>query len=111
MAKQWNIGRFTEPAEFLRPARRVSASGERETTWQRITVRYGEVEDPLLSATRGSDALPEEETLLLKTWHVEEATTECRVRLDGLLYDIGKVARQRGSITFYYIRRIDLCNE
>ena len=111
MAKLWNIGQFTEVVEFLQPVRVVSASGERETTYRKQAERYCEVEDTALSASSSHDALPEVQTLLLKTWSVAGASTEWRVRYGGVVYTIDKVARQRGSITFYSVRRIDLCNE
>lgn len=96
---------------FLKPERVISASGERETSYLLQTKRYCEVEDPTLVAQRNSDSMPELQTLIVKTWSVGGATTEWRLRYNGALYDIEKVTRQRGSITFYTVRRIDLCNE
>lgn len=109
--KSYNIGHFDHPVQFLRPERTISESGERELHYVDAGSRYCEVQDAKLAADETQDALTEEQTFVLKTWHAREASTDWRVRFDGQDYAIIRVERLRYGITFYYIRRIDLCNE
>lgn len=111
MAKDYHIGRFSELVKFLRPERTITATGERQTSWLPDAHRYCEVVDSVRSAEQMQDALAEEQTYLLKTWHVHGASTEWKVGYLGVTFDVIKVERQRYGITYYYIRRTDLCNE
>lgn len=111
MAKDYHIGRFTEPVRFLRPERTITATGERQTSWLPDACRFCEVSDSVRSAGQTQDALAEEQDCLLKTWHVHGASTEWKVSYMGATFDVVKVERQRYGITYYYIRRTDLCNE
>lgn len=110
-SKDYHIGRFNVPVQFLRPERTIGDSGERELTYVDAGSRYCEVQDARLAADQTQDALTEEQTFVLKTWHARGASTDWRVRFDDRDFTIIRVERQLYGITFYYIRRIDLCNE
>lgn len=55
--------------------------------------------------------MPEVQTLLVKSWDVSEASTEWRIQFRNEQYDIIRIDRKRMGVTFYYVRRTDLCNE
>ena len=109
--KDYNLGRFTEDAEFLRPIQVETATGERETTYDTSVKRLCEVNDVVLKADESQDALPEEQTLLLKTWTVAGASNDWRIKYGDVVYDIIRIERQLRGITFYYLRRTDQCTE
>lgn len=110
MARNYHIGRFTELASFVRPTWTVTKTGERETAYVDCGCRYGEVDEDVRADELAAEALAEGQTLCFKCWEVRAATTEWRVRLRGMLFQVVKVVPQRSHVTFYYLRRIDLCN-
>ena len=109
--QDYNLGRFNEDAEFLQPIQVETATGERETTYDTSVKRLCEVNDVVLKADESQDALPEEQTLLLKTWNVPGASNGWRVKYENVVYDIIRIDRQLRGVTFYYLRRTDQCNE
>lgn len=111
MARLYNIGNFTHPATFLRPVTEITETGERVKKYDTCFTRFCAIEDPLLKSATITDALAEEQTLVLKTWTVPKANTEWRVIVDGLIYDVVRVAEIDRNSSNYYIRRVDLCNE
>lgn len=111
MARDYNIGLFTERVCFLKPFVTISGTGEREVAYLEAHVRYCEVTEPALKAEETQEALAEEQTYQLKTWTVRQASTAWRVCFGGVTYDIIRVSPQRYGKTYYTIRRTDLCNE
>ena len=100
MAGDYNIGWFTEPVAFLLPVKSVTDTGERTVSYYDERVHYCEVDDIKYSDELTQEALAEEQTHTLKTWTVDKASTEWRVRFRIprsskllawiLLTDIGK---------------------
>lgn len=111
MARDYNIGWFTEPVAFLLPVKSVTDTGERTVSYYDERVHYCEVDDIKYSDELTQEALAEEQTHTLKTWTVDKASTEWRVRYRGDIYNIIRIEHQRNNKTIYYIRRTDLCNE
>lgn len=111
MGKEWNIGQFTEVVEFLRPIRSLSNTGARNTSYETAGKRYCQLDEISLEPKEVQSALAEDEQFILKTWNVTGANTEWRVKYNDKTYDIIKSVKKKGSITFYTIRRTDLCNE
>ena len=109
--RQYHIGRFTELASFVRPTWKLTSTGEREPAYVDCGVRYGEVDEDVRADELAAEALAEGQTLCFKCWEVREASTEWRVRLRGMLFQVVKVVpQQRFHVVFYYLKRIDLCN-
>lgn len=106
--KSYNLGRFNEGVNFLRPERTVSDSGARSTEYVLHAQALAEISDDLSEAKELQQALAEEESYCVKTWTIGGVTTEFRVEYDGRMFDIVKIQRQMRGISFYYIKRNDL---
>lgn len=109
--KDYRIGKFTERVEFLEPVVVETESGARNNQYVTAESRDAEIVDFQLQSGEEQSAMVENETYVVKTWKVEGADTSWRLKWNEKIYQIDKVSKVTCSVSFYYIERIDLCNE
>lgn len=110
-ARNYSIGSFTEKVVFLRPERKVSATGAAETVFVEQASRLCEVQDRVANAETISDADAEMQTYSVVTWKVDGITTEWRAEYGGDRYFISRILNEERGISRYELKREDLCNE
>lgn len=111
MAREYNIGRFSERVSFLCPVYDITSTGERSVRYDQAAVRMCEVVESVFSEATAQDARTADQSFTLKTWEVSGVTTSWRVRYRSELYDIVRVSPQSYGKCFYQIRRSELWNE
>lgn len=111
MAREYNIGRFTEKVSFLCPVYEITSTGERSVRYEKSAFRLCEVEESAFVEDTTQSARTSEQTFTLKTWEVVGVTPSWRVRFRSELYDVVRVSPQRYGKCFYQIRRSELWNE
>lgn len=109
--RNYNIGLFTELVRFLKPERRISATGAPENVFVEYATRLCEIQDRVANVETISDADAEVQSYSVVTWKVPGITTEYRAEYEGERYFIVRILNEERDISRYELRKEDLCNE
>lgn len=90
-----NIGEFINKVAIMRPVQTKTKRGAIQQEWQMVAQVYGKVVITPVSEVMVDSNIINPDRVEFITWLRKDVTSECRMEIDGNLYNINSVERMR----------------